>query len=33
VAEVRCDLEICAKLRHGLGTRVNTCFEFESGYE
>jgi hypothetical protein len=32
VAEVRCDLEICAKLRHGLGTRVNTCFEFEPGY-
>ena len=31
VAEARRDLQICAKLRHGLGKRVNTCFEFEPG--
>jgi len=31
VAEVRCDLEICAKLRHSLSTRVDTCFESEPG--
>ena len=32
VAEVRCDPEIYANLRHGLGTRINTCFKFEPGY-